>query len=210
MGASTSEIRSFCLSKLKSIFEKVDWEIKNEDELLNISIFDVGILERERIYKILSKTWNEEILKMPETIEKSIYNKTIKDSKERLIERSWKNPEFKWLYKNNYNKIMGNINYNKNADFVLNKLKYGLWEPENILSMKSEILFPDLWEDLLLRSSKKLAMIGKEMNTQGTDIFRCSKCRKNNCTYFQMQTRSADEPMTTFVTCLECNKRWKF
>ena len=26
----------------------------------------------------------------------------------------------------------------------------------------------------------------------------------------QMQTRSADEPMTTFVTCTVCNNRWKF
>jgi transcription elongation factor S-II len=25
-----------------------------------------------------------------------------------------------------------------------------------------------------------------------------------------MQTRSADEPMTTFVTCLVCDKHWKF
>jgi transcription elongation factor S-II len=39
----------------------------------------------------------------------------------------------------------------------------------------------------------------------------CSGCkRKTNCDYYQQQTRSADEPMTTFVTCLECDKRWKF
>jgi hypothetical protein len=30
------------------------------------------------------------------------------------------------------------------------------------------------------------------------------------CRYYQMQTRSADEPMTTFVSCLNCNNRWKF
>ena len=40
---------------------------------------------------------------------------------------------------------------------------------------------------------------------------RCSRCKKKtNCDYYQLQTRSADEPMTTFVTCLECNKQWKF
>eukprot|EP00439_Symbiodinium_sp_Y106_P042252 s4841_g5.t1 len=32
----------------------------------------------------------------------------------------------------------------------------------------------------------------------------------NKTTYFQMQTRSSDEPMTTFVTCLTCGNRWKF
>ncbi|CAG8452455.1 8533_t:CDS:2 [Dentiscutata erythropus] len=42
-----------------------------------------------------------------------------------------------------------------------------------------------------------------------TDMFLCGKCRNRKCTYYQMQTRSADEPMTTFVTCTVCNNRWK-
>jgi transcription elongation factor S-II len=105
---------------------------------------------------------------------------------------------------------MGNISHNKNAQFVLNKLKYNLWDPENIISMKSEVLYPELWESLILKNSKKMLMLGKENKEQGTDIFKCGKCRQFNCTYFQMQTRSADEPMTTFVTCLNCSNRWKF
>lgn len=43
-----------------------------------------------------------------------------------------------------------------------------------------------------------------------TDQFKCGKCKQRKCTYFQMQTRSADEPLTTFVTCVNCNNRWKF
>ncbi|ELW71990.1 Transcription elongation factor A protein 1, partial [Tupaia chinensis] len=42
-----------------------------------------------------------------------------------------------------------------------------------------------------------------------TDLFTCGKCKKKNCTYTQVQTRSADEPMTTFVVCNECGNRWK-
>jgi len=42
-----------------------------------------------------------------------------------------------------------------------------------------------------------------------TDMFRCGKCHQRKCTYYQMQTRSADEPMTTFVTCLNCNNKFK-
>lgn len=42
-----------------------------------------------------------------------------------------------------------------------------------------------------------------------TDMFRCSKCGKKETTYYQMQTRSADEPMTTFITCVNCGKKWK-
>ena len=42
-----------------------------------------------------------------------------------------------------------------------------------------------------------------------TDKFTCRKCHSKKCTYYQLQTRSADEPMTTFVSCLDCGKRWK-
>ncbi|OQS54859.1 TFIIS [Ecytonucleospora hepatopenaei] len=43
-----------------------------------------------------------------------------------------------------------------------------------------------------------------------TTMFKCSKCKQNKCTYYQMQTRSCDEPMTTFVTCTTCGNCWKF
>jgi transcription elongation factor S-II len=34
-----------------------------------------------------------------------------------------------------------------------------------------------------------------------TDAFECGRCKQRKCRYYQKQTRSADEPMTTFVTC---------
>ena len=47
-------------------------------------------------------------------------------------------------------------------------------------------------------------------NTQAsTDMFTCRKCKSKRCTYYELQTRSADEPATIFVTCLDCGKNWK-
>jgi transcription elongation factor S-II len=40
--------------------------------------------------------------------------------------------------------------------------------------------------------------------------FQCSKCNKKMVAYSQAQTRSADEPMTTFCECMNCGNRWKF
>lgn len=40
--------------------------------------------------------------------------------------------------------------------------------------------------------------------------FCCGKCGSWRTDYYQLQTRSADEPMTTFVTCFHCNHRWRF
>lgn len=39
--------------------------------------------------------------------------------------------------------------------------------------------------------------------------FTCRKCGQNKTTHYSLQTRSADEPMTVFVTCLTCGNRWR-
>lgn len=39
--------------------------------------------------------------------------------------------------------------------------------------------------------------------------FTCRRCGQNKTTHYSLQTRSADEPMTVFVTCLTCSNRWK-
>ncbi|OTB05048.1 hypothetical protein M426DRAFT_142665 [Hypoxylon sp. CI-4A] len=43
-----------------------------------------------------------------------------------------------------------------------------------------------------------------------SDSLECSNCKKKQVSYSQAQTRSADEPMTTFCECMNCGKRWKF
>lgn len=51
---------------------------------------------------------------------------------------------------------------------------------------------------------------GAEAQEAETYAFQCGKCKQRKTRYYQMQTRSADEPMTTFVTCANCNNKWKF
>lgn len=58
------------------------------------------------------------------------------------------------------------------------------------------------WEFEAARSDNKT----KE---SATDQFPCAKCKGRKCTYYQLQTRSADEPMTVFITCLNCGNKWK-
>ena len=51
---------------------------------------------------------------------------------------------------------------------------------------------------------------GQNLKKATTDQFQCGKCKQRKTIYYQMQTRSADEPMTTFVSCVNCGNRWKF
>ena len=39
--------------------------------------------------------------------------------------------------------------------------------------------------------------------------YKCGACRGTNTTHYQLQTRSADEPMTVFITCKDCGKKWR-
>ena len=57
------------------------------------------------------------------------------------------------------------------------------------------------------RSMKKEVSIVNEKDYKG--LFRCAKCREYKTTYYEMQTRSADEPMTVFITCHICDITWK-
>ena len=45
--------------------------------------------------------------------------------------------------------------------------------------------------------------------SMATDQFLCTRCFKRECTYYEMQTRSADEPMTIFINCLNCGQNWR-
>jgi DNA-directed RNA polymerase subunit M/transcription elongation factor TFIIS len=200
-------LRIHTKSKLKEVFEKNPFTFSAE-EIETFKKIEEPVHEVKRINKILNREWSCEDYHT--LIEKSIYNFTIKEAREKMVERTWSNKFFCFLYKKNYNKVYSNICTNKNATFVMNKLKYGYWNPESIIEMSHEELYPEMWEEFIIKNKKKMDLLSLENKQQGSTMFKCGRCKKNNCTYFQLQTRSADEPMTTFVTCLDCNNRWKF
>lgn len=70
-------------------------------------------------------------------------------------------------------------------------------------------LRPELWKAIIDKQSKTNEMLFETRQEVATDDFTCPKCHQKKCTYYQLQTRAADEPMTTFVTCINCGKRWK-
>lgn len=63
--------------------------------------------------------------------------------------------------------------------------------------------------ELNLANHFKSLQSGQGANTATTDMFRCGKCKQRKTMYYQKQIRSADEPMTTFVTCVVCGHKWK-
>jgi DNA-directed RNA polymerase subunit M/transcription elongation factor TFIIS len=60
------------------------------------------------------------------------------------------------------------------------------------------------------RKARELEREAAQASVEAHDgQFKCGKCKSQKTSYYQLQTRSADEPMTTFVTCTACGNRWK-
>jgi transcription elongation factor S-II len=64
-------------------------------------------------------------------------------------------------------------------------------------------------EEKLEKENMNQALVAQVPKSISTE-FQCGKCKKKMVSYSQAQTRSADEPMTTFCECQNCGHRWKF
>ncbi|CAI5512412.1 unnamed protein product [Closterium sp. Naga37s-1] len=114
-------------------------------------------------------------------------------------------------YKNKFRSISFNLKDPSNPD-LRRRVLLGDVSAVDLAVMSPE----DMASDSRKRENEEVkrkktfeAMRGQTMGAT-TDMFKCGKCNQRKTTYFQMQTRSADEPMTTYVTCLVCQNRWKF
>ena len=109
---------------------------------------------------------------------------------------------FDEIYENKSKEIIKIIEVNKNIINLINENKI---LPENIAFMKEEELIPDKYEDII----KKKELNKLSSNKKGSTAFECKKCHERNVEITQKQTRAADEPPTTFITCLNCGNKFR-
>ncbi|XP_019741990.1 transcription elongation factor A protein 3 isoform X2 [Hippocampus comes] len=114
-------------------------------------------------------------------------------------------------YKNRVRSRISNLKDPKNPGLRRNVL-VGSIDLKRIAIMSAEEMASDELKQLRNVLTQEAIREHQMAKTGGTttDLLQCGKCKKKNCTYNQVQTRSADEPMTTFVLCNECGNRWKF
>ena len=149
-----------------------------------------------------------------EYVEKGLFNYTLSRCKELCIELSWDCPRFRRIYTARARRILGNLRNPKNVNLrhrlATREVKYS-----QLAYMTSEQLFPELHQEIAGAIEDRAAAIRlnelrfKDMMGENTGMFRCGRCRSMNTTYYSLQTRGADEPMTNFITCLRCQNRWK-
>ncbi len=144
-------------------------------------------------------------------IENSIFKKSCELSIDRKIMKKWDNPIFKKIYVNKARSIYINIHpnsYIKNTA-IIKKIKDGKIDLDNIAFMSPFQLYPEHWKQFLDEKYKREKVMYEDMEEAMTDQFKCGRCKSRKCTYYELQTRSADEGMTIFITCLNCGNRWR-
>ena len=157
------------------------------------------------------KISSEQIKQLAIDIEKGIYNKSIKFSDDNNITKKWSNKIFLDYYKINCVKLYANLNKNS---YIKNKRLFNRIIDKEFTGLelsdcKPQRLFPEHWKPYLDLKSKRDRALYEINKESATDIYKCGRCKKRECSYYQLQTRSADEPMTTFITCLNCGLRWR-
>jgi DNA-directed RNA polymerase subunit M/transcription elongation factor TFIIS len=144
-------------------------------------------------------------IKISRNVERGVFNFTLKESTTKKLLKKWENPFFVNIYLDRLKTIYINIQYEPLKILI----QSGNIKTSELAFMTHQEMRPDKWDKMIEEKNKRDKCKYETVIEAATDTFKCRKCKSNKCTYYQMQTRSADEPMTTFVSCLDCGCRWK-
>lgn len=146
-----------------------------------------------------------------EKLELVILTQSLKDAQNKGVLRHFDNPLFEMCQMCAFRRLLSNLDpasYVKNSH-LLTKIRQGDIQIEHLSEMTGMDYAPQLYSGLrdrmLLREQQQLE--GNKAMT--TDVFKCGRCHKRETTQYELQTRSADEPMTKFITCVNCGNHWR-
>jgi DNA-directed RNA polymerase subunit M/transcription elongation factor TFIIS len=150
-------------------------------------------------------------MKDVETIEKGIYNWSIDFAETHKLVKNWRNSKFMNVYNNKAISMYANLcpdSYIQNQRLLI-RLQEKEFMPQDVPYTSRDTLFPERWKDAIDKKMKKDEFVYEERPAAMTNQFKCSKCKKRECSFQELQLRSCDEPMTLFITCLNCGNRWR-
>jgi DNA-directed RNA polymerase subunit M/transcription elongation factor TFIIS len=157
--------------------------------------------------------------------ERNILNWTVKNVSR--AEATWESKIFRIKYKM---KAIWLVEEFKRGPQLANRLKSKELESTKLSWYPPDVLNPNgPYSEAMLKIKTRDNRMEALKALEDEDYvgqFKCGKCKSVKTTYYQLQTRSADEPsalfyslviffrltlfsVTTYVTCLGCNSHWK-
>lgn len=196
-------------SKKISIKKKKNEDINYDNEYLGLCEPEKSarINVSKKLFSILPSSLKSKSI----SLEKSIFDEVSGYAKQKSIYPNWDNKIFRRFYVNKVVSIANNLDQSsfiKNST-IISKLESGEFDIEKIASMNCQEIFPDNWQKLIEKKKETENILYLRKPVATTDSYKCSRCKSTKAEYFELQTRSCDEPTTLFLTCLNCNKQWK-
>lgn len=157
-----------------------------------------------KLYKIIKNK------KISKEVEIGIYNYTIKFCEKKNILKKWCNKHFKELYIRKAISVYGNLKKTSpiGNKRLLTRLKKKEFPPKELAFMKPQHTFPEHWKELVDELEQKYLKAYEKRLELTTDAYKCGRCHKKQCVYYELQIRSGDESSNIFITCVNCGKRW--
>ena len=194
--------RAPAYNKVDTTGLKEDISIDSDPETNKIRLLCISNL------KFLEDKFSKEDIHL---LEKSIFEAAFNFALKNHVARSWKSAIFIEIYREIVRSVFSNIHPDspvKNKRLLIRVIE-GEFPLYTIPSMTSYEMFPEKWFELRDKQLQREQKILEGNKSRATDQFKCRRCSKRECTYYELQTRSADEPMTIFITCLNCGKEWR-
>ncbi|CAD7935796.1 unnamed protein product [Amoebophrya sp. A120] len=99
--------------------------------------------------------------------------------------------------------ILSNLKDKRNKDFKL-RVRLGMINLADSYKLTPHDMASDdkrkEREKIIQEATEAMDLDYDKKRMKISSTFTCNKCNTNRCTYYQLQTRSSDEPMTTFVS----------
>ncbi len=144
-------------------------------------------------------------------MEIGIFNYTIDYATSNSVPLTWSCELFKDIYISKARSVYTNVksdSYVKNEELI-NRIRNNEMKPHDVPFLKAEGMYPEKWQAILEKEVMLSQSAYEDTQVSMASDITCGKCKKNRITYYELQTRSADEPMTCFYRCLTCGNRWK-
>jgi transcription elongation factor S-II len=113
-------------------------------------------------------------------------------------------------YKNKLRSLYQNLKHKSNPQLRVRVLSAEISAERLVVMTHKELASPErrAEDEKMQEENMNKAMVAQGEKSISTAL-KCPKCGQKKVSYSQAQTRSADEPMTTFCECTVCGNRWK-
>jgi transcription elongation factor S-II len=147
---------------------------------------------------------------LAERLEKCLWNWTVRGCARDGIPLYWDNPRYRYRYTTRALGLEFNLKNPKNPE-LLRRVTERELSVKALVGLTPQEMWPENWDSVYERIAQR--QLRREADVDASKApdgaYTCGRCKSKKTVYTSLQIRSADEPMTNFVRCLNCGKSWK-